>query len=63
MQARVRLKVSGDKNELRQSYVPTLYSHLVQPLMDNGAVSTFGFHTSAEVCLIRLPKFGAECRG
>lgn len=39
MQARVRLKVSGDKNELRQSYVPTLFGHIVKPLMDNGAVS------------------------
>ncbi|KAK7696549.1 hypothetical protein QCA50_001207 [Cerrena zonata] len=37
MQARVRLKVSGDKNELRQSYVPTLFTHIVKPLMDNGA--------------------------
>ncbi|CAL1702003.1 unnamed protein product [Somion occarium] len=37
MQARMRLKVSGDRNETRQSYVPTLFTHLVKPLMDEGS--------------------------
>lgn len=37
----MRLKVSGDRQEIRQSYVPSLYSHVVQPLMDQGAVSCF----------------------
>ncbi|KAI0075412.1 DNA replication factor C, large subunit [Panus rudis PR-1116 ss-1] len=36
MQARMRLKVSGDRQEIRQSYVPALFSHVVKPLMDDG---------------------------
>lgn len=38
VQIRMRLKVSGDKNEIRQSYIPALYPHIVKPLIDNGAV-------------------------
>ena len=34
----MRLKVSGDKSEIRQSYIPALFPHLVQPLMEQGAV-------------------------
>ena len=34
----MRLKVSGDKPEIRQSYIPHLFPHIVQPLMDDGAV-------------------------
>ncbi|KAJ7584883.1 purine nucleotide binding protein [Mycena floridula] len=37
VQIRMRLKVSGDKNEIRQSYIPALYPHLVLPLADVGA--------------------------
>ncbi|KAI0352482.1 DNA replication factor C, large subunit [Trametes cingulata] len=37
VQARMRLKVSGDKSEIRQSYIPALFPHVVQPLMDQGA--------------------------
>ncbi|KAH9887675.1 DNA replication factor C large subunit [Cubamyces lactineus] len=37
VQARMRLKVSGDKGEIRQSYIPALFPHIVQPLMDQGA--------------------------
>ncbi|KAL7281894.1 hypothetical protein ACG7TL_003360 [Trametes sanguinea] len=37
VQARMRLKVSGDKGEIRQSYIPALFPHMVQPLMDQGA--------------------------
>ena len=35
----MRLKVSGDKHEIRQSYIPALFPHLVKPLIDEGAVS------------------------
>ncbi|KAH9936826.1 DNA replication factor C large subunit [Epithele typhae] len=37
IQARMRLRVSGDKSEIRQSYIPALFPHLVQPLMEKGA--------------------------
>ncbi|TFK83253.1 DNA replication factor C, large subunit, partial [Polyporus arcularius HHB13444] len=37
VQARMRLKVSGDKSEIRQSYIPSLFPHIVQPLMEKGA--------------------------
>ncbi|GAA5840576.1 hypothetical protein JCM9279_007370 [Rhodotorula babjevae] len=36
IQVRMRLRVSGDKRELRQSYLPTLFPRLVQPLQDRG---------------------------
>ncbi|GAA5948383.1 hypothetical protein JCM3775_001641, partial [Rhodotorula graminis] len=36
IQVRMRLRVSGDKRELRQSYLPTLFPRLVQPLQDQG---------------------------
>lgn len=39
MQARMRLKVSGDKVELRQGYIPALFPHIVKPLMEQGSVS------------------------
>lgn len=32
----MRLRVSGDKREIRQSYIPTLFPRLVQPLIDHG---------------------------
>ncbi|KAF8959445.1 replication factor RFC1 C terminal domain-containing protein [Flammula alnicola] len=37
VQIRMRLKVSGDKTEIRQSYIPALFPHIIQPLMDVGA--------------------------
>ncbi|KAJ2936442.1 hypothetical protein H1R20_g652, partial [Candolleomyces eurysporus] len=37
VQIRMRLKVSGDKNEIRQSYIPALFPHIVKPLVDRGA--------------------------
>ncbi|KAK2465145.1 hypothetical protein APHAL10511_002837 [Amanita phalloides] len=37
VQVRMRLKVSGNKVEIRQSYIPALYPHIVQPLVDEGA--------------------------
>ncbi|KAJ7481567.1 replication factor RFC1 C terminal domain-containing protein, partial [Mycena latifolia] len=36
VQIRMRLKVSGDKSEIRQSYIPALFPHIVRPLMDVG---------------------------
>jgi replication factor C subunit 1 len=39
VQVRMRLKVSGDKAEIRQTYVPSLFPYVVRPLMDEGAVS------------------------
>ncbi|KAJ8595655.1 hypothetical protein M405DRAFT_321458 [Rhizopogon salebrosus TDB-379] len=35
----MRVKVSGDKHEIRQSYIPALYPHIVQPLIDRGAAA------------------------
>lgn len=32
----MRLRVSGDKREIRQSYLPTLFPKLVTPLIENG---------------------------
>ena len=41
VQVRMRLKVSGDKSEIRQSYIPELYPYIVQPLMEDGTVSCY----------------------
>ncbi|KAG5643238.1 hypothetical protein DXG03_001287 [Asterophora parasitica] len=37
VQIRMRLKVSGDKAEIRQAYLPALFPHIVKPLLDSGA--------------------------
>ncbi|KDQ52029.1 hypothetical protein JAAARDRAFT_210788 [Jaapia argillacea MUCL 33604] len=37
VQVRMRLKVSGNKSEIRQSYIPALFPHIVMPLMETGA--------------------------
>lgn len=37
IQIHMRLKVSGDKREIRQSYIPALSHKLVQPLVDRGS--------------------------
>ncbi|CCM04947.1 uncharacterized protein FIBRA_07144 [Fibroporia radiculosa] len=37
VQARMRIKVSGDKSEIRQSYIPALFPHVVKPLIEQGA--------------------------
>ncbi|KAK0490419.1 replication factor RFC1 C terminal domain-containing protein [Armillaria novae-zelandiae] len=37
VQIRMRLKVSGDKSEIRQSYIPALFPHIVRPLADEGS--------------------------
>ncbi|KAG2121607.1 replication factor RFC1 C terminal domain-containing protein [Suillus clintonianus] len=39
VQVRMRLRVSGDKSEIRQSYIPALYPHVVKPLIDRGAAA------------------------
>ncbi|GAA5849527.1 hypothetical protein JCM3766R1_000220 [Sporobolomyces carnicolor] len=36
IQIRMRLKVSGDRREIRQSYIPTLFPRLVEPLQQRG---------------------------
>ena len=43
VQIQMRLKVSGDKHEIRQSYIPALFPHIVKPLMDVGAVCLLRF--------------------
>ncbi|RIB17900.1 replication factor RFC1 C terminal domain-containing protein [Gigaspora rosea] len=37
IQIHMRLKVSGDKNEIRQSYLPALFTALSQPLIEKGS--------------------------
>lgn len=37
IQIHMRLKVSGDKREIRQSYIPNLLHKLTDPLIDDGA--------------------------
>ncbi|KAF8876170.1 purine nucleotide binding protein [Infundibulicybe gibba] len=37
VQIRMRLKVSGDKSEIRQSYIPALFPHIIRPLMETGS--------------------------
>ncbi|KAF8554964.1 DNA replication factor C, large subunit [Imleria badia] len=37
VQAHMRLKVSGDKTEIRQSYLPALFPCIVKPLVDDGS--------------------------
>ncbi|KAF9568365.1 hypothetical protein EC968_002933 [Mortierella alpina] len=36
VQIRMRLKISGDKNEVRQSYLPALFPALTRPLVEKG---------------------------
>ena len=43
VQIRMRLKVSGDKSEIRQSYIPALFPHIVLPLQEEGAVCSVVF--------------------
>lgn len=38
VQIHMRLKVSGDKTEIRQSYLPALFPYIVKPLVDDGSV-------------------------
>ncbi|KAM0756309.1 DNA replication factor C, large subunit [Meredithblackwellia eburnea MCA 4105] len=37
IQIRMRLRVSGDRREIRQSYIPTLFPKIVAPLQERGA--------------------------
>jgi replication factor C subunit 1 len=43
VQIRMRLKVSGDKSEIRLSYLPAMFPLLVEPLMDQGSVRVLLF--------------------
>lgn len=43
VQIHMRLKVSGDKTEIRQSYIPALFPHIVKPLVDDGSASYIPF--------------------
>ena len=38
VQIRMRLKVSGDKSEMRLSYLPAMFPLIVKPLMEQGSV-------------------------
>jgi len=38
VQIRMRLKVSGDKSEIRLSYLPAMFPLVVKPLMEQGSV-------------------------
>ena len=38
VQIHMRLKVSGDKTEIRQSYIPALFPFIVKPLIEDGPV-------------------------
>ncbi|KAF8946558.1 hypothetical protein BGZ47_000220 [Haplosporangium gracile] len=42
VQIRMRLKISGDKNEVRQNYIPALFPALTRPLIDVGADAVSG---------------------
>ena len=48
----MRLKVSGDKSEIRQSYIPELYPYIVQPLMEDGTVSCYKARLIPSTCLL-----------
>jgi len=56
----MRLKVSGDKNEIRQSYIPALFPHIIKPLMDVGAVSLMGRFKVDATFLLLLQSAVAE---
>jgi hypothetical protein len=55
VQVRMRLKVSGDKHEIRQSYIPALFPHVVKPLIDQGAVSLECLHLSSMLIIFYRP--------
>ncbi|KZO95306.1 DNA replication factor C, large subunit [Calocera viscosa TUFC12733] len=42
VQARMRSKVSGDKGEIRMTYIPMMTSRLVKPLIDTGSAAVDG---------------------
>ncbi|KDE09469.1 hypothetical protein MVLG_00371 [Microbotryum lychnidis-dioicae p1A1 Lamole] len=37
VQIHMRLRVSGDRREIRQSYIPTLFQQIVTPILERGA--------------------------
>jgi replication factor C subunit 1 len=40
VQIHMRLRISGDRKEIRQNYIPALFGQLVTPLIEHGAVRT-----------------------
>ncbi|KAF7331659.1 Replication factor C subunit 1 [Mycena kentingensis (nom. inval.)] len=42
VQVRMRLKISADRNEIRQSYIPALFPHIITPLMEDGTSAVDG---------------------
>lgn len=42
IQIHMRLKVSGDRREIRQSYLPTLFEKLVKPIQEQGTPAVEG---------------------
>jgi hypothetical protein len=55
----MRLKVSGDKPEIRQHYIPALLPRLVKPLIDVGAVS-FSFNIRHRILMMVPPQSAVE---
>ena len=49
VQIRMRLKVSGDKSEIRLSYLPAMFPLIVKPLMDQGSVRILLFSFPATI--------------
>jgi replication factor C subunit 1 len=51
VQIRMRLKVSGNKSEIRLSYLPAMFPLVVKPLMEQGSVrsSRFSAHKASQL--------------
>jgi replication factor C subunit 1 len=63
VQIRMRLKVSGDRAEIRQSYIPALFPRIVLPLMDKDSGAVCGccdFRTWLSCLDVFLPKDKVE---
>lgn len=50
IQARMRLKISGEANEIRQSYYPTLWPSLYKPLIETNV----RFHTALKIFSLNI---------
>lgn len=57
----MRLKVSGDKPEIRQHYIPALFPKIVKPLIDVGAVSILILASTPPSALWSLNLVISEC--
>jgi hypothetical protein len=49
VQIRMRLKVSGDKSEIRLSYLPSMFPLVVKPLMEQGSVRSSRFSALSQL--------------